>query len=135
MKKNLLAVVVAAVAVTTLAGCGNTKTLTCTSESDELKQTQIYKYEKDELKKVTMEEEIEAESDDEAKELKATVEEEMKFFDMDGVTAKVSQKGKKVTATVEMTIDKLSDEYKSSINTQSYDDVKTSLEADGYSCK
>ncbi len=136
MKRKLIALTALLVTAVTLTGCGNTKTLTCTATENGEKETYTYKFSKDKLTKATIKAEMEAESEEQAQEYKKSAEEEgAGLFEGEGITTKVEVKGKKVMATIEMDIEKMSEEDKATVANKTYDEIKKEAEEDGYTCK
>jgi len=120
-----------------LTGCGNTKTLTCSSENDGgVTEKYTFKFSKEKLKTIIFEETVEVESEEEGEKYKKQVEEEMKVFSkLYNLKSNVTFKNKKVISTIEVTIEKLNDEYKSEFENVTYEEMKQNSTKTGLSCK
>lgn len=133
MKKKWLLFIISVVILT---GCGNTKTLTCTTGDGDVGEIYTFKFTKEKLKTIVVKEIVEAESKEEAEAYKKQVEEELKIFaKMYNLTTKVTVKDKKVTSIIEVDIDKLADENKNDFENATYEEMKKNSEKAGMSCK
>ena len=88
MKKNFMTLTILFVAVAVLTGCGNKKTLTCTSDTETIREIKI-EYNKDEVKKMTMKQFLgEGKTDEEVSTAKKTYEEQLEKNKTDGLNAR-----------------------------------------------
>ena len=144
--KKFLMLSVPIVALSFATGCGSTKELNCTmsDESDGMKmsQTVIVEFKKDTATKLDMT--METTIDDELKEYASELEDALKSSyssveGKDGVTIKTSTKDNVVSFSLVADIEKMDDETKEDLDmvgeTETYDELKTSLEDEGYTCK
>ncbi len=145
MKKILmLSVPILALLFTT--GCGNTKELSCTmsDESTGMEMTQDVKvtFKNDVAKKLDMTMKITI--DDELKEYASEIEDNFKSSyssveGKEGVTIKSSTKDNVVSFNLVADIDKMDDEAKEELDlageTETYNELRKSLEDEGYTCK
>ncbi len=141
MKRKFIVLTALLVTVVTLTGCGNTKTLTCTNDTNATREAKIV-YSKDEVKKMTIKQFLgEGSTKEEVEEAKKTYEEQLEKNKKDGMTVKVIVEDMKLFLSMEVEIDKLDEETKKSYlesvagADQSYDATKKSLEDEGYICK
>ncbi len=122
--------------VVMLTGCGNTKTLTCTTGAEDgVEEIYTFQFTKEKLKTIIAKEIVELESKDEAEEYKKQVEEDLKLFSEQAFTTKVTVKDKKVTSVIEIKIEDLKDEDKNDYENATYEEMKKNSEKTGLSCK
>ena len=144
--KKILMVGVPILALLFTSGCGNTKELSCTMSDNangmEMSQDVKVTFKKDTAKKLDMSMKITL--DDELKDYASEMEKEMKseyasMEDAKGVTIKTSTKDNVVSLNVVADLDKMDDEAKEELDlagkTETYDELKKSLEDQGYTCK
>ena len=142
MKKMLLGAV-SLVSLVALTGCGDKKTLTCTSNSSDNgftnEITAVYEFDGNKMTKVTQTSSITAEGDfakyiDDYKDSAQTTADG--FHKLNGFSAKVEASNNKVSVVVEMNPKKMStDDYESYSMGENYDSMKAKLTDQGYTCK
>jgi len=128
-----------------LSGCGEKK-LTCTKDDSNTGESSSYKmvltYKKDTLTKmhatdaITLSDEYKDQIDDMVSKYNSLYDD---FNKIDGFKATVTGKDNVITITVDTDVTKLSDDDKSSLGVNvystSYNDAKSNIEADGFTCK
>lgn len=145
--KKFLGVFIAVVMLGAVTGCGDTKTLKCTMEEssdDSLKTSQVIEatFKKDTVTKITMTTQVKV-SDEYASYLslmKSSLESEFEEYqDQKGITVAIDAKDNTLSAKITADLDKMDEETKEELdmvdNTASYDEVKQSMEEEGYTCK
>lgn len=140
MKKKLISLM--AITVLFMTGCGN-KTLKCTytQENDgyDIKSTYQITFDSDEVSKLTMQSEIAL--DDDYKTYIESYEESAaevatEYNEIEGFKATTASKNNTVTLKVVATASKMSEEDISSYSMDlTYDELKETLETEGYTCK
>lgn len=133
MKKRWIILIILAAILT---GCGNTKTLTCTTGADDgVEEIYTFKFTDEKLKTIIVKEIVETESVEEAEEYKKQAEEDMKLFANQSLTTKVTLKDKTVTSVIEVKVEDLKDEDKADYENVTYEEMKKNSEKTGLSCK
>jgi len=145
-KKFMLCVPVLALGLLT-SGCGNTKVLECTMTDDssngmEMTQTVKATYKKDSLTKMdmTMKVTVDEEYEDYMDMLEASLTSEFENLEgKKGIKIDTNTKNNVLTFSLVADIDKMDEETKEELNmvegTETYEEAKEGLEADGYTCK
>ena len=143
MKKVLICV---ALCTLFLTGCGGKK-LTCTISTDggmsdyiefQLNEKNTFIFKDDMLVKVIVKSEAILDSDEYIEEVEMSFKEEFDEFVDSGITTSVKKKSNnKVTSKVIYDIEKLTDEFKLDFpyTNQNFDEIKSYLEDEGYTCK
>ena len=143
MKKVLICV---ALFTLFLTGCGGKK-LTCTISTDggmsdyiefQLNEKNTFIFKDDMLVKVIVKSEAILDSDEYIEEVEMSFKEEFDEFVDSGITTSVKKKSNnKVTSKVIYDIEKLTDEFKLDFpyTNQNFDEIKSYLEDEGYTCK
>ena len=143
--KKFLAVFVA-VMLLVVTGCGNTKTLTCSTNISGLNQDVVVKYDGEDIKSIEM---VMTYSASALSEMGVTSETMDLFVSTmkssvcdtynayEGVSCDVTSPNGGLEVVVKLDYPKLSQEAKDdlSFNYQSYDSLKADLEEQGYTCK
>ena len=141
--RKLGVIIVSVMFFVILVGCGNTKTLTCTQSLEEgLESNFVTKFKNDKLvsgeqkMKMTLTEDMEPYFEDFKDMLVSSID----YLDeYEGIEMKTNDNGKnEIEITVTFDADKLNDESKDELGlgtTTSYDDVKKSLEDEGFVCE
>lgn len=144
--KKFLGVCLTVVMLGAITGCGDSKTLKCVkTETDDglkMKQTIEAVFKKDSVTKMTMTNDIEV-SDEYAAFLdvfKSSLKEEFSEFEnKTGVTVDMKTKGNVLSAVITADLTKMDEKTKEDLdmvdNEQNYDDIKKSMQEEGYTCK
>lgn len=145
MKKYLGLLVVMVFGFAFLTGCGSTKTLTCTRSEDEegmeMNTTMNVTFDNDVISgaNAIMEFKVPEEYLKVLPIEKFAEEIEKEFIGSipEGVTTDTKSKGDTITITMDIDVDKLDNKSKEEMDLDgsSYEEVKKSLEEEGYSCK
>lgn len=142
MSKRIIMFSALVVALTTLSGCGKSKTLTCTQENSESgapsKHEIVYKFEDNKITSATQTTTITLEGDNvQYKDVyKSSAQQAVDDYKKDGMTAKVVEDGNKISVEVEMKPDKLSEsDYVIYKMGESYESMEALLAEEGYTCK
>lgn len=144
--KKFLGLCLTVVVLGVVTGCGSTKTLTCVQEENEdglkMKQTIEAVFKKDSVTKMTMTNEMEVPEEYKSylSVFESSLKEELSEYEnKSGVTVDMKTKDSVLSAVITADLTKMDEETKEELeiagNNKKYDEIKKSMEEEGYTCK